>query len=105
MLHSFFHLHVGDRFCGTRIMASVRDLEKFWASRGISYAIHCLDYYPKCSKQLEMMRSDTLWSSNTHTILIIDWGHALTIEHSVISVMTGFIVEMLFMLSFVYVAV
>ena len=43
-----------------------------------------------------------MMSNDTPTSLISDWGRALMFKHSVFSVMTELIVEMLFMLPFVY---
>ena len=55
-----FSLTTKVTICGTHVMASVQDLSKFRASRGISYAIFCLNCYPKGSQSvLEAKRSDT----------------------------------------------
>ena len=71
-------------------MASVRDLGKYSANRGISYIILCLECYPKCLK---------------NSFKSITGVHASTIYHSVFFIVAGFIVEMLFMLFSIYNAV
>ena len=55
------------------VMASVRGLGKFSASRGTSDTILYLECYPKCSKYLEMKRSNTPQLSDSPTILIDNW--------------------------------
>ena len=58
--------------CSMRVVASVRDLWKSRANRGTAYAIHCLECYQSVRSSWKWY-SDTLWSSDTPTILIIDW--------------------------------
>jgi len=49
-----------------------------------------------------MKCNDTPCQGNTPTFMSITGGRALTIVHSVFSVMAGLVVEMFFMLLFVY---
>jgi len=84
------------------LMASVWVLSKCTPSKAASYAFSCLECYPMCLKQLKMKCSDTPWLSKACTFKLIAGMPALTIEFFVFSIMAGLIIEMLFMLFFVY---
>ena len=72
------------------------------ASKGASYAIPCLKFYPMCLKWLETKHDDAPAPSNAPTFKSMTGMHASTIEHSVFSVMAGLIVGMLFVLFSIY---
>jgi len=72
---------------GTHIMASVRDLGKCSASRGVSYIILCLMFEGLEAKQSIMIHRHTHFYIN-------NWGVRFdNIVHSIFSVMAGLIVK------------
>ena len=77
---------------------------KYRASRGASYAIICLEWYPNARRaQSEKKRNDrSLCQGDTPTFISITVARILTIVHSIFSVMAGLFVKMLFMLFSVY---
>ena len=82
--------------CGTCVIASIWDYDKCRASRGTSYVILCMECCPTLAE------SKAKCSDKSPTFKPINEVHALTIEHSVFSVMAGLIVEILFMLLSIY---
>jgi len=99
-----FSFTVQVTICGTFVMASVRDLGKCSASK-VRFLRYCLlgmlARHSKSWKRNEA-RKDTLCKGDTSTFISIIGECALTITHSVFSVMAGLIVEMLFMQFSVY---